>query len=348
MKIKPLVIFDIDGVLIDVSGSYREVVRLSVFYYLRDVLGARELREEFITLSDVASVKKSGGLNNDWDLTYAILDFILKNYFEKYNNSFIEDFKKISLLGEDSGVLKALQELREKLDFSTLYREFSSSYFNNFIKQGYFSSYASKICFSPFILNNGDVKSGNIIKRLFQELYLGQKLFTEIYGENPLIYNGKGFIEKERLIPTIKELEELSSLCILAIATGRPGIEAHYALQHFRIEKIFKVVVTEDDIIDAEKKKGESLRKPHPYILERCIELCGGAPPSGVWYVGDMPDDILAARRACIYPFGFVSKKYIKDPEEALDHRLLLLEMGAHRVFGNFQTLIGFFKRFPV
>jgi len=341
MKIKPLVIFDMDGVLIDVSESYREVVRFSVIYYLRYVLGAGELKDDFITIFDVATVKKSGGLNNDWDLTYTILNVILKHYFDEQNSAFKEDFIKIASMGEERSMLKAAGRCVGKFNHSILYREVKSFSCLDI------NFHNSRIRVSPFLLNKGDVKSGNIVKRIFQELYLGKKLFTEIYEEPPLFYHEQGYIEKETLIPTMEELKELSDLCILAIATGRPGMEAHYALNHFGIKSLFREVVTEDDIIEAEKQKGICLRKPHPYTLILCMKRCGEIPPFRVWYIGDMPDDILASRKAGFYPFGFVNKKAINDPEEALEHRILLLEKGAHRVFGDFRTLIGFFRRFP-
>jgi HAD superfamily hydrolase (TIGR01548 family) len=56
------IIFDIDGVLVDVSDSYREAIRLSA----ADALG----RE--VGASEVTKVKKIPGMNNDWDAAYAL------------------------------------------------------------------------------------------------------------------------------------------------------------------------------------------------------------------------------------------------------------------------------------
>lgn len=56
------VIFDIDGVLVDVSESYREAIRLSAGY----VLG----RE--VDVGEVDEIKRIPGMNNDWDAAYAI------------------------------------------------------------------------------------------------------------------------------------------------------------------------------------------------------------------------------------------------------------------------------------
>ncbi len=57
------VIFDVDGVLVDVTESYREAIRLSA----GSVLG-REVSAE-----EVEEVKGIPGMNNDWDAAYAIV-----------------------------------------------------------------------------------------------------------------------------------------------------------------------------------------------------------------------------------------------------------------------------------
>lgn len=57
------VIFDIDGVLVDVSESYREAVRLSAGEFL-----GREVSTE-----EVEEVKGIPGMNNDWDAAYALV-----------------------------------------------------------------------------------------------------------------------------------------------------------------------------------------------------------------------------------------------------------------------------------
>lgn len=61
-KIYDGVIFDIDGVLVDVSRSYREAIRQTV----RATCGKE------ITMEDIEDIKKVPGSNNDWDVTYAL------------------------------------------------------------------------------------------------------------------------------------------------------------------------------------------------------------------------------------------------------------------------------------
>ncbi|MDO8625028.1 MAG: HAD-IA family hydrolase [Candidatus Diapherotrites archaeon] len=60
---KPLVVLDLDGVVFDVSGSYREAIRETV----------ESFSGQPISLAEIARVKNESGLNNDWKVTEAIL-----------------------------------------------------------------------------------------------------------------------------------------------------------------------------------------------------------------------------------------------------------------------------------
>lgn len=59
----PLVVFDLDGVLVDVSASYRVAIRETVA-----ALGGGE-----VTPEAVQALKNAGGYNNDWDLSQELL-----------------------------------------------------------------------------------------------------------------------------------------------------------------------------------------------------------------------------------------------------------------------------------
>jgi HAD superfamily phosphatase len=66
------VIFDMDGVLLDISQSIRRVNCLAVPFYLREVLGW-PATDDLLTSADIELFKNAGGFNDDWDLTYAIV-----------------------------------------------------------------------------------------------------------------------------------------------------------------------------------------------------------------------------------------------------------------------------------
>jgi len=58
-----VLVFDMDGVLVDVTDSYRESIRQTVRYFT-----GREITPEFIQ-----DLKNAGGWNNDWALSHKII-----------------------------------------------------------------------------------------------------------------------------------------------------------------------------------------------------------------------------------------------------------------------------------
>jgi len=87
------------------------------------------------------------------------------------------------------------------------------------------------------------------------------------------------------------------------IASGRLRFEAELALKRFHLLPYFNSVVTLDECMEEEKRIFRSTgkicprSKPHPYsILMAVREIKIPNPRCG--YVGDVVDDILAARAA--------------------------------------------------
>lgn len=63
------IIFDMDGVLIDVSRSYRTTILKTVNDFLKNTSA---------TVSDVMEIKKIPGFNNDWDATFMLYKLLSK------------------------------------------------------------------------------------------------------------------------------------------------------------------------------------------------------------------------------------------------------------------------------
>ena len=284
MKPKKLIVFDMDGVLIDVSNSYRDTVRQTAGLFFSPAKHAGRLPEPLFDLADLAEVKQSGGLNNDWDLSCLVIS-LLYTPLEKttisdigapwstYRNNISRcDVRRLAdYLDSTDRPLQSLLEQHGKIK-------------------------------DPFITRfyQGDVGTGNIIKQIFQEIYLGEKLFISTYEGTPQMYHGDGYILREKVLIGQSILKKLSQEHILAIATGRPQAEAYYPLKHFNLKDYFRVIYSLDDCLREEqrilKKSGKkiSLSKPHPYMLDAIAEELTGEVEES-YYVGDMPDDMQAA-----------------------------------------------------
>lgn len=324
MKPMNLIVFDMDGVLIDVSDSYREAVRKTARRFLAGAKNGEQLPDPLFPLSDLARLKQSGGLNNDWELTARTLHLLLlfmeaddQNRSEE-KPSYQEDMKNYNV-----EVLANFLR-RSKNPLTYLYGQFQDR-----------ESFFVKSCF------RGDVKTGNIIKRMFQEIYLGSSLFLSTYGVAPTFSRGKGLINNETLFCDPAILEDLAKYHILAVATGRPKMEALQPLERFKIREYFKEVITLDDVLREEKaivkERNEiiSLSKPNPFMLDYLVETIGG-PFQKLFYVGDMPDDMQAAK-ASKKGYGAVGVLYSSpDPQNS---RKVLRQAGADYIIDSLSAL---------
>lgn len=96
------VVLDIDGVLVDVSGSYRRAIVESI----------ERVYGETIDTGAIQAFKNAGGFNNDWELTYAAALLVLAR--ETGATASVESFTdRIAAAG---GGLEAAEAVTEALD----------------------------------------------------------------------------------------------------------------------------------------------------------------------------------------------------------------------------------------
>jgi len=102
-------IFDMDGVLVDVSKSYREAIRQTASYFLK----------RDIPMSEVDLIKDRVGMNNDWDATYALINNpnisyeAVKSYFQYI---YVGNDQKSGLINNEKLLIskQKLQSLKNK------------------------------------------------------------------------------------------------------------------------------------------------------------------------------------------------------------------------------------------
>lgn len=325
MKSKKLIVFDMDGVLVDVSNSYRDTVRQTTKLFFNPAPGAKRLPESLFDLSDLAAVKQGGGLNNDWDLSCLVIS-LLFNMIEK------------PPVYESKDPWARYQETIGRCDVGPLagFLESTPTPLSDLLHR------AGKTK-NPFIygLYTGDVGSGNIIKQIFQEVYLGRKLFEATYGLDPQFYRGEGFIHREKPLIDKSTLEALAGNHVLAIATGRPRAEAQYPLVRFELAKYFTKVLALEDCLEEEKRLSQkegrrvSLSKPHPFMLD-AIAAAQKHPVAGYFYIGDMPDDMLAAKKSAA---GYKGVGMIMAAPDKDGLKKKLLRAGADCIVEDFEQL---------
>jgi HAD superfamily phosphatase len=111
---KPLIVFDMDGVLVDVTESYRETIAQTVAHFT----GTAPTREQ------IQDFKNQGGWNNDWELSHHMVAGVgVEATFETVKDYFESIFMGN---GADSLILRerwvaepgSLEALSERFDFA--------------------------------------------------------------------------------------------------------------------------------------------------------------------------------------------------------------------------------------
>jgi HAD superfamily phosphatase len=296
-----ILIFDMDGVLIDVSRSYRETIQQTVQIYLKTCLGFKDGEAGPVTKEDISLFKSAGGFNNDWDLTSGLLLYLLS--ISGFPTS--QRRQKFFSIGEVVSHLKTRCSHLNKNITQLIHKKDPFRFIRNIKSEGGGLKgvrKATKGSWEGWVYGDGDLDHTNVVKRIFQEVYLGKK-FTFFYHLPSLFSRKEGLYLQEKLLIPREILFSLKKKLWLGIASGRPRFEAELALKRFRLISYFDSVVTLDECNEEEtrvlhttgKKVGYS--KPHPYSLLRVVEEIG-IPHPRCGYVGDAVDDMLAARAA--------------------------------------------------
>ncbi len=111
---KDLIVFDIDGVLVDTRESYRKAIRSTYEFYAKKEISFDKIQE----------TKNLGGLNNDWDLTEYLLK---KDGIEMPKVQIIKTFQTFYLGSNFNGYIanesllinpEILKELAKKYDLA--------------------------------------------------------------------------------------------------------------------------------------------------------------------------------------------------------------------------------------
>ncbi len=313
-------IFDCDGVLIDARNSYNRSISKTVSYLSQNLL-RMPVPEQAISEQVIYALRKSGGFNNDWDATCAILLYLYTRLPPETLNSF-QTLAESQIIGDgaaanaferileinlhlqnidaasidNAGIEKDLLVLAEKADSRGLVsiEETLSKAVSTDTLKGF-----------TWLLSHPAAVGVSLVTTVFEELFLGPDLFHRKYGIQPhFVTDGVGLVADEKPIVTEETLHLLTERfgkSSLGIVSGRSQLTAEYTLG-IRLKRFNPdlIVFVEDDI-SAALKKGEveqarDLGKPNPYGLLKAEKA---APKSGrVLYIGDSKEDLLMVERA--------------------------------------------------
>jgi phosphoglycolate phosphatase-like HAD superfamily hydrolase len=300
-----VVVFDCDGVLLDVRESYSRAVARTTSVLVETLTGFR-VPEELYDPKLNRAYKRTGGFNNDWVLTYAFTMRTLAELPETVLSKLrlvAEESLRIEALPERFGYLKE-NPVETEVPVEALYQALTS-FAEELDSSGWET--VDRLLLNLVGPETRDVLGypGNVgeglVTTVFEEIFCGAELFGRIYGLEAMYgAEGSGFIEKETVVikeETIKELTGLLGEIRMGVASSSPAETALHALGE-SISRIREDArVWHETVDEAQAKKGVTgLHKPHPFSLRRASEPF--KPYERVLYVGDTMADRLMVGNA--------------------------------------------------
>ena len=252
------IIFDCDGVLIDVTKSYDTTINKTISYVLKEI--ADIAVDMPLTNELLLKFKSTGGFNDEIDITYSgVLCYIASKKLNKNPTELILDVLNNA---DDTGI----------------------SYIENFLNK-----IDVDISDIKSRLNYPSVEKNDLIHATFDQLFFGPELYSKIFQKESK-FSDNGLIENDNVIVTSELIEALKKKFNdkIAIVTGR-GFNAISSslkelLNQFNVENS---VFLEDESRD--------LAKPNPQSLIRAMK---GLNSKNCLYVGDSMEDFILTQNA--------------------------------------------------
>ena len=252
------IIFDCDGVLIDVTKSYDTTINQTIRYVLKEMA---DITEDIpLTNEILLKFKSTGGFNDEIDITYSgVLCYIAAKKLNKNPTELILDVLNNA---DDSGI----------------------TYVENFLNK-----IDVDISDVKTRLGYPSTEKNDLIHATFDQLFFGPGLYSKIFQKKSN-FSEKGLIENDKVIVNSELIEVLKKKFNdkIAIVTGR-GLNAISSslkelLNQFNVENS---VFLEDEPRD--------LAKPNPQSLIRSMK---GLNSKNCLYVGDSMEDMILAQKA--------------------------------------------------
>ena len=259
-KIKSLdgVIFDCDGVLIDISNSYDLTIKKIVDFVLKKMANIDQ--PNIVSTQMIDGFKATGGFNDEVDATYSlILSVVAAKKLDRNPSEFIFDVIKNA---DQTGISSVETYLDTLVDISEIRKKLS---------------YPGQHDINP-------------LYSVFDEMFYGANLYNELYKRKPQFFNDKGLIDNDVVLVKKELIEKLRKKFgkKISIVSGRGFVSTKYSL---------KTLFDEFDLKNSRFLEDEprEFAKPNPQPLISSIK---GLESSCCMFVGDSVEDIIMARKA--------------------------------------------------
>ena len=250
------IIFDCDGVLIDITKSYDLAIIKTTQYILKNFAKIDDAIDVDFKIID--GFKSTGGFNDEVDLTYAaIISLVAAKKLKKDQTSFIFDVIKNT---DSNGIISVEKYLENLVDISDIKKQ----------------------------LSYPGTHKQNPLYQIFDQLFYGPKLYQKLF-KNPSKFSESGLIEQDDVILNNSLIEKLQKKLNskIAMVTGRGKESVSYSLKEL-LEKfdLKNSVFLEDEL--------RELAKPNPQPLLNSIK--GMNSTSTLYVGDSMEDFIMAKK----------------------------------------------------
>ncbi len=252
------IIFDCDGVLVDVSNSYDLTIQRTTAYVLKELADIQKF--DPITSKIIDEFKATGGFNDEVDLTYAsILSLAAANNLGKRGSQFILDVIENA---NETGI-KSVEQYLEKLN--------------------------AKVDELKKKLDYPRGRQQNLLYSIFDQIFYGPELYSKLFNQESK-FTEQGLIENDMILVK-KDLMDILQKKFnknIAIVTGR-GIESiRYSLKELLDEFNVECSMFLED-------EPRELAKPNPNSLIQTIKKLNSTHSI---FVGDSMEDFIMAKKA--------------------------------------------------
>ena len=250
------IIFDCDGVLIDITKSYDLAIVKTTQYVLENY--SKITNSINVDFKIIDGFKSTGGFNDEVDLAYAaILSLVAAKKLEKDPTEFIFDVIKNS---DSNGIITVEKYLQNQTDISEIKNQ----------------------------LSYPGTHHDNPLYQIFDQLFYGPELYKKLFDKDSKFLES-GLIEQDDVIlnNSLLELLEKKFNSKIAMVTGRGKESVSYSLKELLPRFDLKNSVFLED-------ESRDLAKPNPKPLLDSIKGMNGT--STLYVGDSMEDLIMAKR----------------------------------------------------
>lgn len=297
------IVFDCDGVLLDVRESYNACVGATVSRLVEALTGTHISPDLFDGRLNHL-YKSTGGFNSDWSYCYALVMAILSKAPERALREL--DRYAAESLGLP-GPCERLRHLTHRVEASI---PLAGLY-------AWLASFSSRLDASGVegvdrltkrrvgehlaeALNPLNGVGVSVVSTLFEELFLGCQLFREVHGREACFTDQpQGYVRRGRRVITEETLDGLEGLLggpRFGVASGSMEATASLLLGPLKSRIPLEAQFWFETVERWERRLGlEGLQKPNGFSLRAAASTHKPAAPL---YVGDTVADLLTARDA--------------------------------------------------